>query len=146
MLWVSPMSHRPAPKVPASGVGPPTALPARLAPGWPLLVVPTAGQGQLLGRGLSGSAGSGRRLSVERRPSGAQCCGQEALGSCGAWAWWLWLEQGFWESQKDPVGLFSAQGLLPAPGRELWTLTGMGRARLFLGNRQGRESAGRRLA
>lgn len=24
---------------------------------------------------------------------GAQCCGQEALWSCGAWAWWLWLER-----------------------------------------------------
>lgn len=108
------MSPRPAPKVPASGVGPPSALPARLAPGWPLLAVPTAGQGQLLGRGLSGGAGSGRRLGVERRPRGAWCCGQEALGSCGAWAWWLWLEQGFWESRKDPLGFFLCPGP-PAP-------------------------------
>lgn len=68
---------------------------------------------------------------------GPQCCGREAPGSRGAWARWLWLEQGFWKSWKDPLGHFSAQGLLTAPGRELWTLTGMGRAHLFLGNGQG---------
>ena len=82
----------------------------------------------------------GKEMWFQHRSLGARPCGAVGPGLGGS-GW-----NGFWEAQKDPLGLFSAWGLLPGPRRELWTLTGMGRAHLFLGNRQGRESAGRLLA
>lgn len=121
-------SHVPhaSPEFPASGVGPP-----------PLHCPPGSSQGQLLGQGLSGGAGRRTPSWWERRSGGTVLWAGRPCGSCGAWAWWLWLEQVLGGSER-PSWSFLCLGPPARPREGTLDSHRNGAGTFISGNRQGR--------